>query len=142
MLVELKAILLRLVRPPGGDDVKRKPAAGDIVDVRGLLGEQSRVMEVRADRDHQLDARGDRRQRRRGRPGVERRLADPLDVVEVELGDQGQVPAGLLAAQGEAADIVPARRHRLVLDVAQPAAEDGHPIAEPHRLASAIARSR
>ena len=43
MLVELEAVLLRLVGPPGGDDVERQPPARDVVDVRGLLGEQRRV---------------------------------------------------------------------------------------------------
>ena len=61
------------------------------------LGEQGRLVEVGPHRDHQLDLLGDGRQRRRRRPGVERRLLDALDVVEVELGDQGQVLAGLLA---------------------------------------------
>ena len=136
MLVELQAILGRLVRPPGGDDVERQPAAADIVDVRRLLGEQGRLVEIGPDRDHQLDPLRHRRQRRRGRPGVERRLLDALDVVEVELGDQAQVPARLLAPQGEPADIVPARLHPLVLDVAQPAAEDRHPVTEPHHLPS------
>ena len=76
--------------------------------------------------------RGHCRKRRRGRPGVERGLLDALDVVEVQLGDQRQVPAGLLAALGEALHIVPARLHPLVGDVAQPAAEHRHPVAEPH----------
>jgi hypothetical protein len=50
-------------------------------------------MEIGPDGDHQLDRLGDRGERRGGGPGIERRLLDALDVVQIELGDQRQVPA-------------------------------------------------
>jgi hypothetical protein len=56
----------------------------------------NRVVEVGPHRDHQLQLLGHRRQGRRRRPGVQRRLIGALDVVQVQLGDQGQVIADLL----------------------------------------------
>ena len=131
--VERQPVLSRLVRPPTRHYVERQPAMGDIVNVRSLLSEQGRLVEIGPYRYHQLDAVGHRRQGRRGRPGVERRLINALYVVDVEFGNQRQVPAGLLAALGQPPDIVPACRHTLVFDIAQPAAKHRHPITEPHQ---------
>ena len=85
--IKLHAVLLCLLGPPGGHDVQRQPAAGDVVDIRGLLGEQCRGMESRTHGNHQLEPVGHRRQRRGGGPGVQRGRVRSLDVVEIELGD-------------------------------------------------------
>ena len=65
-------------------------------------------------------------------PGVERRRFDAFDVVEVQLGDEGEVVAEIFARAGEVADVVPGGWHLLVVDVAEPAAEDGQPEAVAH----------
>src|SRR5438067_5565162 len=88
------------------------------------------MMEGRPYGDHQLQPPRDRRQRRGGRPRSEARRLHALDVVEIQLGDQRQIEADLLAAHGEIAHVAPTRLHRLVLDVAQPAAEDRKPVTE------------
>src|ERR1700746_3805166 len=92
-------------------------------------------MEVRPHCDHQLDARCHRGKRSGSRPGIEGRLLDTLDVVEIELGDEAEIPAGLFAPLSEPFHIVPAFPHSLVGNVPKPTAEDGHPIAEPHAAA-------
>ena len=43
----------------------------DVIDVRGLLGEQRGLMEGGPHRDHQLERLGDRGERGRGGPGIE-----------------------------------------------------------------------
>ena len=133
VLLEADAVLLRLVLPPRRDDVERQPAAAaDVVDVGGLLGQQGRVVERRPHGDHVFQSLGDGGEGGGGGPGVERRRLLALDVVEVQLGDQRQVVADLLAALGQPLGVVPRRRHVLVFDVAQPAAEDGEPVAVSH----------
>src|ERR1700735_1728246 len=54
-----------------------------------------------------------------------------LDVVEVQLRDQAELEAVLLALDGKIANVGPGDAHALVLHVAQPAAEDRHPVPEP-----------
>ena len=135
VLLEIDTVHPSLVGPPRRHDVERQAAAADVIDVGCLLGEQGRQMEGRADRHHQLELGGDRGERRRGRPGVQGGRLDPLDVVEVQLGEQGHVEADLLATLGKTADVVPGRRHALVGDVAQPPAEDRQPVAEAHAAA-------
>ena len=132
MRIEGQSILGRLVRPPARHHVQRQPAVADIVDVGRLLGKQGGLMKIGPHRHHQLDVLRHRGQRRRGRPGIQRGLIDPLDVVEVQFRDQGQVPAGLLAALGQPPDIFPACGHSLIFDVAEPTAEYGHPVTKPH----------
>jgi len=134
VLLEMHAVHRRFVPPPGRDDVEREPsAAADAVDRRGLLREQRGKVEGGAHGDHQLEPLGYRGERRGGRPRVERRRVDPLDVVEVQFGDQREIVSDLLAAARQCAHVVPARRHPFVGDVAQPAAEDRHPVAETHQ---------
>ena len=135
VLLEMHAVLPRLVGPPGGHDVERQAArrAADVVDVRRLLGQQRGRMERRAHGDHQFEPFRDRRQGCGRAPGVERGGVGALDVVEVQLGDEGQVVADLFAAARQPADVVPRGFHALVLHVAKPAAEDGEPIAVAHR---------
>ena len=142
MLIELQAILLGLIGPPGRDDVEREPTARDSVDIRRRLREQRRVVEIGAHRDHQLDRVGHRGKRSGGRPGVERRLLDPLDVVEIELGDQREIIADLFGPLRQALGIVPARLHPLIGHVAQPAAEHRHPEPIAHQRASSIRAMR
>jgi hypothetical protein len=81
-------------------------------------------------REHQLQALGDGGDGGREGPAVERGRSGALDVVEVELGDEREVIAERLGAHGEVAHVVPGGRHVLVLDIAQPAAEDWHPESE------------
>ena len=135
--VEVDAVLRRLLGPPRRNDVERDAPAADVIDVRRLLGEQRGQVEGRPHGHHQLQGASHRGERRRGRPGVERGRLDPLDVVEIELGDQRQIEADLLAAPGQPAHVLPTRRHPLVLDVAQPAAEHRHPVSVSHGTASA-----
>ena len=55
VLLEPDAVLARLVRPPGGDDVERQTtAAADVVDVGRLLRQKRGVVEGRTHGDHQL----------------------------------------------------------------------------------------
>ena len=138
VLVELQAVLRRLVGPPGGDDVEREAAVRDPVDVRRRLGEERGLVEVGADGDHQFDRFGHRGERGGGRPGVERGALDALDVVEVELGNEGEVVAPGFRVLRQLLRVGPARLHPLVGDVAQPAAEDGSPIAVAHQRCSSI----
>jgi hypothetical protein len=81
--VELQPVLARFLGPPRRDDVEAQPPAADVLDVGRLLGEQRRLVEVRSDRDHQLEPLRHRRERRGGRPSIERGGVDALDVVEV-----------------------------------------------------------
>ena len=65
VLVEADAVLLRLLGPPRGDDVKRQAsAAADVVNVGGLLREERGVVEGRADGDHQFEPARDGGERR------------------------------------------------------------------------------
>ena len=105
--------------------------------VRGLFREDRRRMERRTNRHHQLEAFRDGGERGGRGPGVERRRVDALDVVEQQLGDERQVVADLLAAARETLHVRPRRVHLLVVDVAEPAAEDRQPVAVSHRPASA-----
>ena len=86
--------------PPGGDDVEGEAAAGDAVDVGGLLGEQGGGVEGGADGGHELELCGDGGEGGGGGPGVERVGFGALDVVEVELGDEGEIEADLLRRGG------------------------------------------
>ena len=138
MLVELQPILARLVGPPARHDVEGQAPPGDPVDIGRRLGEQRGMVEVRTYRDHQLQPLGHRGQRGGGRPGVERGLLDPLDVVEVEFRDQRQVISPALGILRECLGIGPARVHALVGNVAQPAAEHRHPESVAHQRASSI----
>ncbi len=133
--IELDAVLLCLLGPPRGHDVQRQPAAGDMVNVRGLLREQCGRMESRTHGHHQLEPVGHRRQRRGSGPGVQRGRVRSLDVVEIELGDQREVETRPFTRAREPADVRPLRLHALVLDVAQPPAENRQPISEAHQRA-------
>ena len=133
VLVEVHTIFRRFVFPPAGDDVQRQPAVRDVVDVSGLLGQQRRVVKGGPHRHHQLKTPGYGGQRRRSRPGIERRCLDALDVVQVQLGDQRQVEAPGLGPDGEVASVLPRSGHAFVLDVAQPAAKYRHPVAVAHQ---------
>jgi hypothetical protein len=57
-----------------------------------------------------------------------------LDVIQVQLGDQGQAEAELLAFGCQVAEVRPGDGHALVRHVAEPAAEDRHPVPEPHQF--------
>ncbi len=134
--IELHPVLLRLLGPPRRDDVERQAPARDVIDVRGLLGEQGRRMKRRAHRHHQLEPLGHRRQRGRRRPGVQRRRIRSLDVVEVELGDEREIESRPFTRTRELPHIRPLGLHPLVLNVAQPPAENRQPISEAHQRAS------
>ncbi len=145
VLVELQAVAGGFLLPPGRDDIERKASAADLVDVGRLLGEQGGMVEVRPHRHHQFEFFGHGGQRGGGGPGVERRLVDALDVVEIEFGDEGEVIADLLGALAQAPGVLPGGRHALVGHIAQPAAEDGGPETVPHAAACRrppISRSR
>src|SRR5439155_20179114 len=68
-------------------------------------------------------------------PRVQRRRSAPLDVVEVQLGDQREIEARALARPRQAPHVRPVGLHALVFDVAQPPAEYRQPISEAHQLA-------
>src|SRR6185369_170889 len=92
-------------------------------------------------RDHQLERISDGREGRRSRPRIERRSVDALDVVEIELGDESQVVADLLAALRQTADVTPARFHSLVFYISQPTAKNREPVTVAHRLTSSSRKS-
>ena len=46
VLLKSDAVFLGFVGPPGGDDVEREAAVADVIDVGGLLGEQTRADET------------------------------------------------------------------------------------------------
>src|SRR5467141_5113211 len=133
MLFERDAILARFVRPPRGNHVQRKPAIADLIDVGRLLREQRRQMKSRPYRHHQFDSLGYRGQCRRRGPGIKRRGFGALDIVEIELRDQRQVESNLLAALRKPLHVRPAYLHVFVFHIAQPAAENGKPVAVSHR---------
>jgi len=58
---------------------------------------------------------------------------DAFDVVQVQLGDEGEVLAEIFGAEAEVADVVPGGGHVFVVDVAEPTAEDGEPEAVAHK---------
>ena len=61
--LEMHAILLRFIFPPGRDDVEREPAAAaDVIDVRGLLRLKRRLVKGWAHGDHQLKSLSHRRE--------------------------------------------------------------------------------
>jgi hypothetical protein len=106
VLVELQAVAAWPLRPPGRDDVQRQTAARDRSILAaslwrtGLAGGSSaaprpstRCFEVTA-----ASAAA-------ARPGVQSRLLDALDVVEIQLGDQGQVIADLSRSFGSGATV-------------------------------------
>ena len=101
------------------------------------------MMKRRTHGDHQLQAIGDGSQRGRRRPGVETRLVDTFDVVQIQFGEEADVVSDLLAADGQIAHVTPTRLHPLVADVAQPPAEHREPISESeaHDALSARAMS-
>ena len=141
MLLELHAVLARFVGPPRRHDVERQAtAAADVIDVCRLLRQQRRVVKRRSHRHHQFQTVGHRRQRRRRRPGIKRRRVFAFDVVQVQLGDERQIVADLFAAPRQAADVSPARFHALVRDIAQPAAEDRHPVSVSHLQFASLSR--
>src|SRR5439155_8585690 len=94
-------------------------------------------MEGRTDGDHELEPFGNGGEGGGRGPRVERRGIDPLDVIEEQLGDQRQIVADRFAALRETSHIVPGRLHPFILDVPQPTAEDGEPVAVPHGTAGA-----
>src|ERR1043165_4013675 len=98
-------------------------------------------MKSRTHRHHQLEPVGNSGERRGSGPRIERRSFDSLDIVQVELGDQRQVMAELLAAFSQAADVAPARFHSFVFHISQPTAENREPVTVAHRLTSSSRKS-
>src|SRR5262249_25857693 len=106
--------------------------AADVIDVGRLLGQDRRVVKRGAYCDHQLQPFGNSGESSGGGPGVERRRLFTLNVVQIQLGDQSNVVTDLFTAVSEPFDVFPGRRHVLVVNIAQPAAEDRKPIAVAH----------
>src|SRR5262245_6754932 len=94
-----------------------------------------------AHRDHEFQASRDSSQGRCRRPGIERRRLRSLDVVEVQLGNQGEVKTNFFAAARKAAHILPACLHVFIFNIAQPAAEYRKPISVTHYAASCSRKS-
>jgi len=92
---------------------------------------RSIAAEVGTHRGHELEALRDRGKRGGRGPRLEAIGLRAFDVVEVQLGDERDVPAGLLSTLREVALVLPRRRHLLVVDVAQPSAEHRQPETEP-----------
>src|SRR6202142_3325298 len=133
VLVELNAVFLRFLGPPGRDDIERNPAAADAINICGLLGKESGQMKRGADGDHELERICDSGERGGGGPGNERRCINALDVVEIQLGDEREVEADFFAAASEVRNISPRGLHLLVFHIAQPAAENGEPESVAHQ---------
>ena len=133
VLFERNAIFARFVRPPGRNNIQSEAPIADLIDVGGLLRQQCGQMKRRPHRHHQLDSLRHRGQCRCRGPRIQRGRFDALDVIEVELGNQCQVKTNLLAALRKLLHVHPARLHVFVFYVAQPAAEDGEPVAVSHR---------
>ena len=92
--VERHAVLRRLVRPPGRDHVEADPAGRDQVQRGQCLGGQRRARGSSAGPRASAPACWvTAASAGAERPGVRGRRAVALDVVEVQLGDQGQVEA-------------------------------------------------
>ena len=132
VLLEMNPELARLFCPPGRHDIQRDPAVTNVIDVGCLLRQQRRQMKCWPDRDHQLQFFRDRSERGGCGPGIERRRVHAFDVVEIELSDQRQTVANLLATSRQFADVFPRRLHALVVYVAQPSAKNGKPISVSH----------
>ena len=116
--------------PPGVDSVDREPTPADRLDAERLLGEDGRVDHRRLDGGDDLDALGERRERRRRGPGVE--LVELVaQRVHGVLRDQRRVKAEPLGQQDLVAHPRPGRIERIV-GVAQggEAAVDVRPHAE------------
>ena len=135
MLIEVDAILRRLVLPPARNHIQRQPPMRHHINRSRLLRQQRRIMKRRPHRHHQLQPLRHRSQRRRRRPRIERRCLHTLDVVQIQLSDQRQIVANLLRPLRQVANILPARLHLLVIDIAQPSAEHRQPEAVSHPLA-------
>src|SRR6266568_279666 len=127
-------VLAALLLPPCAHDVQREAAVGDLIDGRGLLRDERGQPKVRPHRGHELEALGEGSERRSGGPGLEAVGLWSLYVVQVELGDERDVPSGAIRLLGELALVREGRGHALVLDVAQPSPKDGHPEPETHAL--------
>src|SRR5262249_9672152 len=107
---------LRLV--PARAEPQDEATAGDLVDRRGLLREERRVVERRA-RDERPDRRLARRRRERGheRPGLPRATGRAaLPAVEEMLADPDRVEAQVVDRAGEVDELRPAD---LSLDLGQ-----------------------
>src|SRR6185369_16000320 len=98
-------------------------------------------MKSRTHSDHQLERIGDGCECRRSGPRIERRSFDAFDVVEIELGDQSQVVADLLATLRQTTDVTPACFHSLVFYISQPTAENREPVTVAHRRTSSSRKS-
>jgi len=132
VLFEGDAVFGGFVAPPGRYDVEGEASVADVVDVGGVFGEQGGVVEGGSYGDHQLLLCSDSGQGGGCGPGVEGGGLFAFDIIEIELGDEGEVEADLFAADGELFYIVPGGGHVLFFYVAQPAAEDGHPVSVSH----------
>ncbi len=133
MLFKRHTVLPRFVGPPRRNHVQREPSITDPIDVGRLFRQQRGQMERRSHRHHQFDPFGYRGQRRCCGPGVQRRRLDALNIIEVELGNQRKIKANLFAPLRKLLHVLPVRLHVFVFDVAQPAAENGKPVAVSHR---------
>ena len=75
-VVERVAVGTELRLVPSCAEAEHEPAAAQLVDRRGLLGEQGRVVEIGArDERAELDPRSRGRDRRQQRPGLPRARA-------------------------------------------------------------------
>ncbi len=137
VLLETDAILPRFIRPPRRHHVQRQPPAADVIDVRGLLGQQRRQMKRRAHRHHQLNSLRNRRQRRCRGPRIQRRRLHSLDIVQIQLGNQRHVESQFLAALRQPLHVRPRRLHVFIRDVAQPPAEHRKPVSVSHAFSPA-----
>src|SRR6266571_2646929 len=109
-------VLAALLLPPCAHDVQREAAVGDLIDGRGLLRDERGQAKVRPHRGHELEALGEGSERRSGGPGLEAVGLWSLYVVQVELGDERDVPSGAIRLLSELALVRERRGHALVLD--------------------------
>ena len=118
---------------PARPEAQHEAAAAELVDRRGLLGEQRRVVEVRAgDERPELDPRRRGRDRRQQRPGLPRAAGRPVrPAVEEVLADPHRVEAQVLDRAGHVEQLGPAD---LALDL-------GELDADLERTAAAIAEA-
>lgn len=112
MRAEGDAGLLELGPVPGVDEVEAEPPVRDVLDLQRHLRQHHGVVEIGLDGGEDLDAAGERREGRRGGPGLD---LVPVRQVRVDrvLRDEGRVITQGLGLQHRVAIVRPGGVERL-----------------------------